>query len=531
MALRMFIRQTMNGPGISAHLGQIGAAVIVTNLTGQVVDHTPGVLELFALRTPPTGGPVELWPLFPARAQVQLGAMAGLAISVPFVEFKLAVDHRDRPRTWIDVRAYALLDAARKPSGVVHLCNDITWMMQDESAAPAASPVRPETLKALYQRQKHEALGTLTSGLAHDFNNLLTAILSHSDLALSAPEFPSSLERHLVIARTSGRRAAELIGRLQTYSRQAPTAKSPVKLSPVVHEVASVLKRTIDRRIVVSSETGTGNEWDAHGDAGQITQVLMNLCLNARDAMPDGGTLTIALEQKTIAGTHVVEPRRAGEFLRLSVADTGGGISPEALLRLFEPYFTTKEFGKGTGLGLAISNAIARDHGGWMEVESEPGKGSRFSAFFPRHTSRHIQIRATPAPAPVLESKSLEGTETILLVDDEELVRLVAHAVLGFRGYTIVEAVHGEDAVAKYGADPGKFDLVLMDVHMPRMNGWDAMFRIRALNPKAKIIFLSGDATQELPLAAKADGALTVLKKPFENIELAQTVRRVLDER
>ncbi len=518
----------MKGRGTSVSVGQIGAAVIVTNSSGQVQDQSPGALELFASGEPPEGGSVELWPLFPARFQVQLGAMASMAPSVPFVEFKMSVDHRDRPRTWLEVRAYVLLDQERKPAGVVHLCNDITWMMQEELFPNGGTVTKPETMKSLYQRQKHEALGTLTAGLAHDFNNLLTAILSHIDLVLSAPEFPSSLQRHLVIARTSGRRAAELVSRLQTYSRQAPTAKSTVKLSPIVQEVASVLKRTIDRRIVVRSELKAGEEWTTNGDASQITQVLMNLCLNARDVMGEGGTLTIGVHQVAFDGSALVEPRRAGEFIKLSVSDTGEGISADTINRLFEPYFTTKEFGKGMGLGLAISNGIAHDHGGWMEVESEVGKGSRFSAYFPRLAPSQIETRS--APAPVAETKSLEGTETILLVDDEELVRLVARAVLSFRGYHIVEAVNGEDAVAKYEATPEKFDLVLMDLHMPRMNGWDAMGKIRELNPKAKIILLSGGAMQDLPEDLKAKGAMAVLQKPFENIELVQLVRRIIDK-
>ena len=174
---------------------------------------------------PPEGGSVELWPLFPARFQVQLGAMASMAPSVPFVEFKMSVDHRDRPRTWLEVRAYVLLDQERKPAGVVHMCNDVTWMMQEELSPNGGTATKQETMKSLYQRQKHEALGTLTAGLAHDFNNLLTAILSHVDLVLSAPEFPSSLQRHLVIARTSGRRAAELVSRLMV-SAEIPSPVS-----------------------------------------------------------------------------------------------------------------------------------------------------------------------------------------------------------------------------------------------------------------------------------------------------------------
>src|SRR5206468_1339368 len=177
---------------------------------------------------------------------------------------------------------------------------------------------------------------------------------------------------------------------------------------------------------------------------------------------------------------EALPPRRPGEFVRLTVADTGKGISPQVIARLFEPYFTTKDFGKGTGLGLAIANSIISEHGGWMEVESELGKGSRFHAYVPR--SRASQPDGETSRAR-LGGESLEGREAILLVDDEEMVRLVARAILGYRGYTITEAVDGEEALQKYRETPGGFDLVLLDLHMPKLNGWDTLARLRQLDP------------------------------------------------
>jgi signal transduction histidine kinase/ActR/RegA family two-component response regulator len=518
----------MSNLGLQTGIGQIGAAILITDLEGNLREASAGLLQLFGREPGQAAKDLQLWDELPVQVQMQLRSLAGVSPAMPYVQCEVALMRRDGQRAWIELRANLLLDEARKPAGILHVCHDASWRHQPQAQHPGSGDERSDAtnLSKRYQRQKIEAIGTLAAGLAHDFNNLLTAILSHIDLVLSASEFPSSLQRHLVIARTSGRRAAELVSRLQTFSRQSPHSFSPIKLAGVVHEVVSVLKRTIDRLIQIQVSISEGVEPTVNGDATLLMQCLMNLCLNARDSMRGGGTLTISLENCTF-GPDAVEPRRAGSFVRLSVADTGVGMEREVLSRLFEPYFTTKEFGQSGGLGLAITNSIVRDHGGWMEVESQPGKGSRFDAFF--SVLDRPAVESKPAPLPVSEPQMLEGKETILLVDDEELVRLVARAVLGYRGYHIMEAIHGLDAVEKYQANIGKIDLVLMDLHMPRMNGWDALARIREIDPAAQVIMLSGGSTDDLPDSLKQLGAAAILQKPFENIELVQLVRKTLD--
>ena len=517
----------MSNLGLQTGIGQIGAAILITDLEGNLLEASTGLLQLFGREPDPSLLHFRLWDELPASTQMQLRSLAAVSPSTPYVQCEVPIMRRDGQRALIELRANLLLDDHRKPAGILHVCHDVSWRNQPLQR-PGSGDARADSADQakLYQRQKIEAIGTLAAGLAHDFNNLLTAILSHIDLVLSASEFPTSLQRHLVIARTSGRRAAELVSRLQTFSRQSPTSFASVKLAAVIHEVVSVLKRTIDRLIHIQVSIPEGVEPAIHGDATLLMQCLMNLCLNARDAMPQGGTLVISLETTTFEA-GVKEPRRSGTFVRLSVKDSGAGMEQEVLSRLFEPYFTTKEFGRGGGLGLAITNSIVKDHNGWMEVESQPGKGSRFDAYFPALNTRTEEIK--PAAVPVAESQTLEGKETILLVDDEELVRLVARAVLGYRGYNIMEAINGEDAVEKYRASGGKIDLVLMDLHMPKMNGWDALARIREFDPSAQVIMLSGGSTDDLPDSLRKLGAAAILQKPFENIELVQLVRKTLD--
>jgi two-component system cell cycle sensor histidine kinase/response regulator CckA len=268
--------------------------------------------------------------------------------------------------------------------------------------------------------------------------------------------------------------------------------------------------------------------WEAWVDDGQFMQVLMNLSLNARDAMPKGGEVAFELANRKFTSEEARPPRHPGEFVQISVRDTGHGMSPEVLGRLFEPYFTTKEFGKGAGLGLSIANHVVVECGGWMEVESEPGRGSRFHVFLPR------AMMAAPSKAesdtPALTGAALEGYETVLLVDDEQSVREVVQAMLTFRGYQVVEAVDGTEAVERFQAANGTVNLVLLDIQMPRMNGWDTMEKIHELDPRVPVLLLSGGDSDPPGDGSSLTRAAGVLKKPFASPELLRAIRRALDK-
>ncbi|MDB6054971.1 MAG: domain S-box, partial [Verrucomicrobiales bacterium] len=380
---------------------------------------------------------------------------------------------------------------------------------------------------ALYQYQKTQAIGTLASGVAHDFNNILTAVISNLDLMELTAELPASLRHNVSQAKISARRGAELVSRLLSFSRQSDPHPAAVNLSDINREVVAMLRRSIDRRINIGHEFPPDLSL-VHADGTQMMQVVMNLCLNARDAMPSGGTIHIRLSNVSF-NQSVLPPRKSGRFVQLTVEDTGEGIPADVMARLFEPYFTTKKMGRGTGLGLFIAQSVVAEHGGWLEVNSKQGIGSTFSAFIPAMLSSTKQSQ----PVTTLDSpgtqNSLDGKERILIVDDEEFVRLVTRAVLGYRGYTMVEAVDGAEGVEKYKNAEIPFDLVLMDLHLPKMNGWDALAQIKQFDPKAKVIMLSGGSAAGFDEKGQELGASGFLEKPFENINLLKMVRKLLD--
>lgn len=384
--------------------------------------------------------------------------------------------------------------------------------------------------EALVQSRKVQAVGALAGGLAHDFNNILTALLSQLDLALDTPDLPAPAREHIVHAQTSGRRAAELISRLQTFSRQTETQTTTVDLAELVEQVVLILRRSIDRRIQLRTDVINPGEWLVKADASQVIQVVFNLCLNARDAMPHGGDLHIGVKRfrrtRPAAGANAPLEK----WIRLTVSDSGQGMSREVRERLFEPYFTTKTLGRGTGLGLSIAQSILAEQEGWIEAESEEGRGSRLHVFLPEAKAATGAGTAALHQFTSAETRALEGRESILIADDEEMVRLVIKAVLAYRGYKTVEATDGENALELARRAVPPFDLVLLDVDMPRLNGWETLKQLRAEQPALRVIMLSGGAVDSDAPNARSRGAAGFLGKPFKNDQLVQLVRKTLDE-
>jgi len=390
---------------------------------------------------------------------------------------------------------------------------------------------RKRVQSAMLHAQKMQAIGALAGGIAHDFNNVFTAILSHLDLAVSAGNEPGRADEHLDYVRTSASRGAELVKRLLAFSRQSAPQIRRLDLAELLKDTTALLQRSITRRIQFTADIQPGL-WDIQGDESQVKQVIINLCLNARDAMPEGGALSVSASNQTLQPADMVPPRRAGDFARVTVSDTGAGMNKQAMDRLFEPYFTTKEFGAGAGLGLSIGNSIVAEHGGWIEVESEPRRGSRFHVFLPRRLSAPEEpAPCLAAPSALSRSKSaLEGTETILIADDDYMVRNLIRAVLAYRGYKMIESADGEEALQKALSTAEPPNLVLLDVEMPKRNGWEVLKELQRLRPEIKVILCTGeDASESAVDEAKAAGAARVLGKPFTNPELLRAVRETLD--
>ncbi len=375
----------------------------------------------------------------------------------------------------------------------------------------------------LQQAQKMDAVGQLAGGVAHDFNNLVQAILGNVHFALSAG--PSGeMREYLQDIESAANRAAELTRQLLTYSRQQPLSVSRVDFNVMVRELLLLLRRVIPESIEVVFD-GSDALDPVEVDRSQLEQVLMNLCLNARDAMPSGGRLTIETESVTVdeAFSRTHPTVRPGRFLRVAVSDTGVGMSAAVRRRVFEPFFTTKPLGEGNGLGLSMAYGIVQRHGGVIDVSSEPGKGTTFELYFP--VSRHP---VTPVE-PKREVQSHGGGETILVAEDESMVRRVVVRVLERAGYRVLESGSGLEAIEVFEAHP-EVDLLLLDVVMPTLSGPEALERMRAIRPGVPAVFSSGYSDGGRFAHAIPEGT-TMVAKPFEADALLGAIREALDAR
>ncbi|MGA3241749.1 MAG: chemotaxis protein CheB [Bryobacteraceae bacterium] len=376
----------------------------------------------------------------------------------------------------------------------------------------------------LRQAQKMEAIGRLAGGIAHDFNNVLTAIIGYSSLlydrlAGDAPAMQQALE-----IKTAGERAAALTQQLLAFSRRQVLQPKVIDLNAIVEDFERMLRRLVGERIKVTIDCDPAL-WQVRADPGEFGRAIMNLSLNARDAMPEGGTLTIRTANSTLheadARDQDLEP---GRYVTLTVGDTGIGIDADVQAHIFEPFFTTKEIGKGAGLGLATVLGIVEQSGGAIRCESEPDRGTVFTIFLPAVA----EAAPTPAPSAGGMDKAPRGSEVILLVEDEEMVRGLARMILETSGYVVLEASNGREGLTMCETNEGPIDLLLSDVVMPELSGRELAEQAVKLRPGMKVLFMSG-YTQDVILKEGVQKGTAFLQKPFTPVELAQKVRETLD--
>jgi PAS domain S-box-containing protein len=380
------------------------------------------------------------------------------------------------------------------------------------------------TQAQLVQAQKMEAIGTLAGGIAHDFNNLLTSIGGFTELLLREAPEGSQQYGDLLHIKVATERAAALTRQLLLFTRQEKGERRPTQLNSVVEETRDLLERSIPKEITIELHLEP-ELWAVEADPSQVSQVLMNLCVNARDAMPDGGTLTLETRNVTLGaeGAQAILPAQSGHYVRLSVSDTGCGMSPEVQARLFEPFFTTKEVGRGTGLGLAVVYGIVRGHEGFITIYSEEGEGSTFRVYLPA-------IALAVEESEVKVSELPTGTEVILLVDDEETVRKLGQRILERCGYTVLMAEDGFQALEVYKAHRGEIALVVLDVVMPQMGGRECLRQLRQLDPEVRVLISTGYTANSSAQGMVSEGALGVVEKPFLLQDFAIAVRMALDK-
>jgi len=376
----------------------------------------------------------------------------------------------------------------------------------------------------LLQSQKLEAVGRLTSGVAHDFNNLLTTILSYSELYLRRLPDSDPLADALRSIRDAGIRGASLTRQLLTFSRHQVVDVRVIDLNSVVSGLSTMIRRFIHPGIDVAVEVASCGEGRILADQHQIEQVLLNLAINARDAMVDGGVLTIScveevLEKVEFSGFENIEP---GRYVVLVVSDTGEGMTKEVQEHIFEPFFTTKAQGKGTGLGLATAYGIVKQHSGYIVIQSEPGKGTTFRLYFPR-VEAPVETAVTCTALEVFQ-----GSETILVVDDEpEILAVVRHS-LGDMGYTVLTAPSAGEALLIVEEGREKIDLMLTDVIMPGMTGHGLAKRVQAADPRIRVLFMSGYTDSMLEEHGVSRTHANFISKPLSPGELALKIRKML---
>jgi two-component system cell cycle sensor histidine kinase/response regulator CckA len=436
----------------------------------------------------------------------------------PFTSYETQRLRKDGSRIDVSISTAALHDARGRPIGSVAIYADVTERKRAEEQLQLSQ-------EQFRQAQKMEAVGRLAGGIAHDFNNLLTAILSYSELALTDLRPGDPIREDIQQIREAGLRAAELTKQLLAFSRRQLFQVRSLSLNDVVIHTERMLQPLmgddVEIRLGLSPTLA-----HTRADAGQLEQVLLNLAVNARDAMPSGGTLTL-----TTATVKLAEDAAArwghlapGAYVTLSVQDTGTGMSPEVQERIFEPFFTTKGPGQGTGLGLSTVYGIVKQSGGHIFVSSEPGGGSLFTIYLPASAP-------APEPAPAEPSgAAVQGTsETVLLVEDEDLVRQLTREILLRNGYRVLEAADGVEALRVVTQYQGEIDLMVTDVVMPRMSGNELVGHARPLRPGMRVLYVSGYSEEAIARHGQLTEGIELLSKPFTPGILTAKIRQILD--
>ncbi|HEY3013006.1 MAG TPA: PAS domain S-box protein [Gemmatimonadales bacterium] len=481
-------------------LDQHGRVVLANAASGRIWGGIPVRIEEFLERQvawTAAGQPVPLegW-----------GAIRAIRRGESSFDEEVFIETADGVRKTILSSAMPLRDPDGTIVGALTIVEDVT----EKRARDAAELHRDEQLQ---QTQKMEAVGRLAGGIAHDFNNLLTGILSYSDLILQELRPSDPLRADVEQIRDAGQRAAGLTRQLLAFSRRQLLHPRVVSLNATVTELAPMLQRLVGTDVTLETELDPdlGN---ILVDPGQVEQVLVNLVLNAREAMPKGGRLRLST-----ANTEL----ESESYVSITVSDTGVGIDPSTQARIFEPFFTTKHAAGNRGLGLSTVYGIVEQSGGHITVESEPGQGTRFTIYFPRYWGPEAAVGTALQRMPEV------GTETLLLVEDEAAVRSSVKRLLEWHGYTVLEARNGADALRLYEAHEGGIDLVLTDIVMPEMGGHELVERLRARRPTLRVLFMSGYTERAFTNNGSMPPGTGYLEKPFTVETLMRRLREVLD--
>ncbi len=419
---------------------------------------------------------------------------------------------KDGKKLIVEARWTLIRDDKGEPKGVLSVKSDVTAKRLIESQ--------------LLRSQRLESLGTLAGGIAHDLNNVLAPILMGIE-GLSFRNPDDSVQKILSIIKSSAQRGANIVRQILNFARGMEGDIGEIQLKHVIREIESIIQETFPKSIALKTDTPK-DLWPVNGDANQLHQVLMNLCVNARDAMPDGGWVTVSTENVSLDETYAkmnIEARPI-RYVALKVEDTGTGMPPSVLEKIFDPFFTTKEPGKGTGLGLSTVRSIVKSHGGFVTVYSEPNKGTSFKIYIPA-----AEQGGQPKEAGPEEGIPMGEGETILVVDDEVSLRDITSQILESYGYKVLTAADGTEAVTKFVEMKADVRLVITDMMMPYMDGAATIRAIRRIDPNVRFIATSGLMTSEYAKEAKGLGVQAFLAKPYTAEKLLHILREVLDRK
>ncbi len=432
-----------------------------------------------------------------------------------FENRQVAIDGREHVMAWL-IRAEH--DKNGAVCGFASTARDITDRRKDEEE-------KAKLESQLHQAQKLESVGSLAGGVAHDFNNMLSVILGHASMSLNKVESTHPLYSHLEGIRNAAERSADLTRQLLAFARKQTIAPKVLDLNETVTSTLKMLQRLIGENIQLTWIPAP-EPWLLKVDPSQVDQILTNLCVNARDSVTEGGAITIETGNSTIGEDYCARYTDVlpGEYVRLAVSDNGCGMDNDTLGRIFEPFFTTKEMGKGTGLGLATVFGIVKQNKGFINVYSEPGLGTTFTVYLPRHRGMSCQVQEELMAMPVPR-----GMETILLVEDELTILNVVTMILATQGYTVLQANTPAEALLLAKEHPGEIRLLITDVIMPKMNGKDLANGLQSLYPQLRCLFMSGYTADAIAQHGVLHEGVNFIQKPFSLSDLAIKVREVLD--
>ncbi len=433
------------------------------------------------------------------------------------------------------ISASLLMDSSGEVVGCMHIFRDISPLKKvvfdleisrnnlagKNLKLDSALKELKSTQKQLLQAQKMESMGTLAGGIAHDFNNILTGILGYASLLKIKINRANPMYDDVDTIEKSAIQAARLTQQLLTFSRSGSYQPQVINVNKTIKAILSILARTISKKIHIQKSFAP-DLWTIEADPSQIEQVVLNICVNARDAMPDGGKLSITTENLDCRDNDQ-ERHTEGKYVKISIADTGEGISEKIQSKIFDPFFTTKDADRGTGLGLAVAYGVIKKHRGDIEIHSRPGKGSTFDILLP------ISDKEVQKAIYETEVDIRGGCETILVVDDEQVIRKFAKEILETKGYVVLTATNGLEAVDVYKKEKKKISLVILDIIMPEMDGIETYKCLREIDPSLKILIASAyspESHNDEDFHIKAD---EFIEKPYKTQELRRKIRYVLD--